>query len=64
MKLRFSLYLILSVFVITLFASEEAHSSKYVSVLTNDNFDNITCAKNSSKGPWIIMFYAPWCPHC
>jgi thioredoxin-like negative regulator of GroEL len=56
--------LILSLAVAGYFAEDEVHTSKFVTVLTNENFDNVTCAKDASKVPWFIMFYAPWCPHC
>jgi len=32
-----------------------------VVILTNENFEN-TIATNSK--PWLLEFFAPWCPHC
>lgn len=30
--------------------------------LTDANFNNYVLANDTN--PWLIMFYAPWCPHC
>lgn len=30
--------------------------------LTDLNFD--LEVQNALNSPWMIMFYAPWCPHC
>jgi thioredoxin-like negative regulator of GroEL len=50
--------------------SSELNSSlidnKNVHNLTKETFDNFTefKIKLTDHQPWIIMFYAPWCPHC
>lgn len=34
-------------------------------ILTDDNFNNYVMKNNNtSSGTWMIMFFAPWCPHC
>ena len=30
--------------------------------LNDNNFDDFV--NNGIKNSWLIMFYAPWCPHC
>lgn len=29
------------------------------------NFEDRTeCMRKNFKGPWVVMFYMPWCHHC
>jgi thioredoxin-like negative regulator of GroEL len=46
--------------------AHETHSTKLIE-LTNDNFfKEVINAETTtlSNGPWLIMFFAPWCGHC
>ena len=32
--------------------------------LNDENFDDVVFEKGVDSEPYLIMFYAPWCPHC
>lgn len=38
--------------------------SKYVNELSGKDFEGIATWKLKDKSCSIILFYAPWCPHC
>lgn len=38
--------------------------SKNVKELVASDFDPASCTKLKKKECCVIMFYAPWCPHC
>lgn len=54
------------IFTFSLYAafSQEAQTlpplSKAVVILTDENFNNHVTNTSS----WVVMYYAPWCPHC
>jgi thiol-disulfide isomerase/thioredoxin len=39
-------------------------NSKYVTELTPKDFDPIASPNLLNKDCSIVLFYAPWCPHC
>jgi len=48
-------------FLFTFAADDVVVTTSDVVILTNENFEN-TIATNSK--PWLLEFFAPWCPHC
>ena len=44
---------------------KDAHfGNTRVRILRNSDFDNQTLNRENSNRSGLVMFYAPWCPHC
>lgn len=39
-------------------------NSKYIRELSSDDFEQIATWKLKDKSCSVVLFYAPWCPHC